>query len=715
MIGASVGPFGPDANDVFKDRNLFRTQKLRAVRERTRERKNWRFYDGTDYGQWDEQAVRLLQQEGRPPHTFNFIETKVDTIVGSVLNDEYQTSYETELGEKNDVAIMLNELYMEDRDLCNFEFEFLQFVRAGFVYRGYLEFYVDRAKDPRGRLAWRYVSPDRIQVDADWRSNNLNDCKWLFQSAWMSPEEIAWKYKSKASEIKQAVEDWERVRHENLQQSELEKIFDRSDEFYDKLNGLHLVIEKYELKRTEKMALWDPVLGEFLPDQDGEDAKLVQKMGVLQGKRYELLPKTVVECHVHSFCPSISLNLSLQKGPTELQVGGYPFFSFSSNMINGHPNTLVDQLRDAQEAYNKRVSTATHILMTSANNALLIESDAVEDQTELDRIGKQRGRPGAYFVVEPGTISQRKIAHLEKAPPPTDFAQAADQMLNVAQQLTPAVPAVQAQLDQTGESGVLFQSKLAQAQIAMQIPQKFLKAFWHQIGDAYFRGVKQHYTYPMVFQSSRQNVPFYLNVPGGIMVEEMSRLKVIITQSPNSESFRRQLLQQYVSLAQYLPDPATKQALSRLVIQSLPGVPDEELQKLSEVAKLSEDYQKLVLVFQTNQVAAQMSAMQNPQPPPSAPVDPIRVSLALKGPDMHDPLVLDMLKTSGALGPDAGASAGGGPMPIGGSGGAPPQPQMPGINAPSQPNPKGVPFQNAQSGPQGFLAGVQGQPGMMGG
>jgi len=599
------------ASDVSKDRNLYQNQKLRAVRERNRERKNWRFYDGTDYGQWDEAAVRMLIQEGRPPHTFNFIETKVDTIVGSILTDEYQLSYETELGEKNNPAIMLNELFMEDKDLCNFEFEFLQFVRAGFVYRGYLQFYVDRTKDPRGRLAWRYLPPDRVQVDADWKTNDIKDCKWIYVSAWMSPEEIKNKYKPKRADIQMALDQWEMGKSENAQESEFDKVFDRSDEYYDQMNGLYLVIEKYELKQSTKMRLWDPLRGEFLPEQDEEDADLMVKMAMLQGQHLEMLPRTVQECYCHVFCPGISLNMSLAKGKTELQTGSYPIISYASNMINGHPNTLVDQLRDSQEAYNKRVSTATHILMTTANNALLIESDAVEDAGELERIGKQRGRPGAYFIVEPGAISGQKIKHLEKNQPPSDFAAAADQILAVANQLTPAVPAIQAMQDgASGESGIHFQSKIAQAQVAMQIPQKFLKAVWHQIGEAYFQAVKQHYTYPMLFHSAREGVPFYLNVPGGIQVEELSRLKVIITQSPNSESYRRQLLQQYVALAQYLPDPATKMALARLVLKSLPGVPDEDLEKLSAVAKLSEDYQKLILVYQTNQLAQGLAQQQ---------------------------------------------------------------------------------------------------------
>jgi hypothetical protein len=110
-------------------------------------------------------------------------------------------------------------------------------------------------------------------------------------------------------------------------------------------------------------------------------------------------------------------------------------------------------------------------------------------------------------------------------------------------------------------------------------------------------------------------------------------------------------------------------------------VPDDELKKLSDVAKLSEDYQKLVLVFQTNQVAAQLTQLQMQQQ-----------QMAMQG------------------------MMGGGGMPPGSNPGAPPaQPQMPGVNAPSEANPKGVPFQNAASGPQGFMAGVQGQPGLMGG
>lgn len=666
--------------DVLKTRDLFRNQKLRGVREKTRERKNWRFYDGTDYGQWDEAAVRLLIQEGRPPHTFNFIETKVDTIVGSMLTDEYQLSYETELGEKNNPAIMLNELFIEDKDLCNFDFEFLQFVRAGFVYRGYMQFYVDRVKDPRGRLAWRYLPPDRVQVDVDWKTNDINDCKWIFVSAWMSPEAIMQKYKPKKSEVQMALDQWEMGKSENLQESELEKVFDRSDEFYDQLNGLYLVIEKYELKQTTKVRLWDPLRGEFMPDQDEMDADLIMKMAYLQGQHLESLPKTTNECFCHTICPGISLNLSLAKGKTELQTGGYPILSYASNMINGHPNTLVDQLRDSQEAYNKRVSTATHILMTSANNALLIESDAVEDQGELERIGKQRGRPGAYFIVEPGAISGQKVKHLEKNQPPSDFAQAADQILAVANQLTPAVPAVQAQQEgSSGESGIHFQSKLAQAQVAMQIPQKFLKAVWHQIGEAYFQAVKQHYTYPMLFQSSREGVPFFLNVPGGIMVEELSRLKVVINQSPNSETYRRQLLQQFVALAQYLPDPATKMALTRLVLQSLPGVPDEDLDKLSETAKLSEDYQKLLLVFQTNQLASQMQmqAMQN-----------------------------QMGMMGGQAGPPGQPGAPGSPQ-----GGSPPLPtSQPAATAAGGPPPPGNSIPGAGPSPQptGFMHGLPG-------
>lgn len=586
-------------DSLTSDRNLFRSFQLRNARERRRERDNWRMYDATEYGQWDDAALRIMLQEGRPPTSFNFTKRYTDLLAGSLLADPFDLNYETELGEPSDGAILLNELYKEDRDLGSYMDSYLQFLRAGFVYRGWMEMYKDYSKDPRGRVGMRYIAPDRVLTDPDWATNDVSDNKAIFIWSWMSARQIMEKYNKKTPEIMQAMRFYEEYREESISDPEKDKLFDRSPEFWDKQNGLYLVIDKYELRLKKKARLFDPEQGAFLRDMEEEDADIFYESAQLLGRNIEKVVQTIKECRVRTLCPAISLTLILQEGRCPLQLGKYPFFAFSSDCINGRPNTSVDQLKDAQVTFNKRESSITHILTTSSNNALFIEDDAAEPDV-LHEIGKKRNRPGAYFIVAPGAVSGKKVQHIEKTPPPTNFMDAANHIWGVAEKITPSVPAVQG-VGETDDSGVLFQAKVAQAQIGMQIPQKMLRAVWQQIGDAYFFAAQQTYTYPMVFSSKRDHKLFALNMPGGMYMRDLVRLRVTVSQSPSSETYRRQLLQQYIAISQYLPDPLTRQALSRLVVKSLPNVPQEELDQLAEVAKLSEDLQKMSTLVQIGQ------------------------------------------------------------------------------------------------------------------
>jgi hypothetical protein len=196
-------------SDVRKDRDELRGFQRRNRRERDRERRNWRAYDATEFGQYDEQALAVLIQEGRPPTSFNILKRYIDTITGSILADGYDIHYETELGDENNAAILFNELYMEDRDLGNFLGEFLEMVRAGFIYRGWMEMFIDRTRDPRGRVGLRYTSADRIVADPDWTTHRVKDNKAIYVNNWMAPQQIFDRFKKKTPEIQAAIQRYE--------------------------------------------------------------------------------------------------------------------------------------------------------------------------------------------------------------------------------------------------------------------------------------------------------------------------------------------------------------------------------------------------------------------------------------------------------------------------------------------------------------------------
>lgn len=590
--------------DVRKDRDELRAFQRRNRRERERERRNWRAYDATEFGQYDEQALAVLIQEGRPPTSFNIIKRYIDTITGSILADGYDLHYETELGDENNIAILFNELYLEDRDIGKFLGEFLEMVRAGFIYRGWMEMFIDRTRDPRGRVGLRYTSADRIVSDPDWTTHRVKDNKAIYVNNWMSPQQILDRFKKKTPEIQAAIQQYEMSRSGDGEVRELDKLFDLSPEFFDEQNGLYLVSSKLYLERESRDKLFDLQTQQFLPDLPPEDLDAFMFAAKMDGSRIEVIPSDVTTCKVKTFAPAISLDLILEKGNHPIQTGGYPLFAFSSDCINGRPNTPTDQLYDIQLTINKRESTKTHVFMTTSYNTLLVEEDATSDPEDAKKIATGKGRPGAGYLVTPGTNREGRIKYMEKNPPPSELMADQQYLVGLADKLTPSVPALQG-LGEEGDSGVLFQAKVAQAQIGIQIPSKFLKAFWNEIGDAYFFAAQQTYTYPMVFNSKRLDTRFVLNMEGGIWMEQIPRMRVTVTQSPTSETYRRQLIQQYVALNQYIPGGLTRQALARLVVKSLPNIPEEELDKLAETAKLEEELQKEGTLLQLENIKMQ--------------------------------------------------------------------------------------------------------------
>lgn len=615
---------GLQANKVIRDRSLFASYLQNNQKERRREKENWGIYDGTDYKQWNAQAIRQAVQEGRALSSFNYSKKAIDTTTGSIISDPFEVNFTNEIGDDPTQSIIFNEKFLEDKDVGNWMQEIWDLIRAGHIYRGYVQMFKDRTNDARGMVGVRYFSPDRVVQDPNRHGNHINDNENLFIHTWMSATKISNKYSLKHQEILDAMQTRERYLAEIESKEERDKVFDTSPEFFDKTNGQYLVLDRYYLKKVKSYQIFDMEFGSILATKEDEtEAKLIATVYKNQGRSVKIIPRAFLRQMVRTTIPALSKTLVVQEGPTELQLGRYSLFEFSSDAINGRPITWMDQLKDPQISLNKRINTATHILQTQANNALLIESDATEDPDDLDKIGRGRNKPGAYFTVIPGAIGQNKIKHLDKGNTSSEFLNAGNVILDMLRELSPAVPAIQSL--GKDESGVLFQSKVAQAQISMERTNKRLSVFWHEFGGAYIKAFKQIYTYPMTLKMSDNQVIF-LNVPGGIDVSTMSRMKVTVTQSPTSETYRRQLLQSYLAISQYLHDPYTRSELSRVVIGRLPGVPEEDNKRLTDAATLSSEAQKLTLMAQMQQTETALSQGQAAPSPGQTPTPQNRIN-----------------------------------------------------------------------------------------
>lgn len=607
------------------DRDVYKTYCTRLLRERHREEENWGFYDGTEYGQWNDSALRLAAQEYRSVSTFNLTKKYIDVSVGSLLNDPFELRYDTELGDDILPAHILNHFYLEDKDLGRIWYEYKEILRAGFVYRGVGQFFKDRSKDQRGRVGFRYIRGDQIRMDPNRRTANINDNENIFMGAWMPPTKIKNKYSKKSEELDEAVRIWKEnpggvaSTSATSEVTAKDQIFDTSDEFFDNKNGAFLVIDRYYLKQVKYYDILDAESGVIIATLDEEKADVLIKVYKLNGRKTKSIERIFNECWVRTTCPGLSLTLVLQDGKYEYQFNGYPFVEYMSDAINGRPNTWVDILKDAQTQFNKRLNTITHILMTKANNCLMIESDAFDSDEDAKEMGRTHNRPGSNFIVRPGTNSQKKIAYLDSGNPPNDYANSANNIWSIIRELTPAVPSMQA-MGEKDESGILYNSKLQQAQTSLQIPNLHLQNFWETFGDLYMMASKQTYVYPMFIQLERTGEVIALNTPGGFDMKTIARVKVNVSQSPQSETNRRLMLQTFLAISPNIKDPYTLQELSRIVIASMPNVPDHELEKLKESAKVASEVQKKELIVKSlqldvlvMQLQQQMQMGMNPQ------------------------------------------------------------------------------------------------------
>ena len=283
-----------------QDKEILRSYQYRLYNEKVREKDNWRVYDATNLGQFNQNAIAQAIQEGRSLCQFNICKKLIDITYGSIQADPFELHYDTELGDSVDNATLLDTLFLEDKDLGQFGREYDQFVRAGFVYRGYLQMYKDRTKDPRGRVNVRYWHGDMVTPDPDRRTTDINANSNIFTHLWMNPQKIKDKWDKKASTITNLIELWEKYQGGNVDETKFgddtEQIYDvtlndRSTECYDKKNNLYMVITKYWLKKAKYFDLYDPSLGEILTTKPRDEAELLAENEVNEVWSVEVGPK----------------------------------------------------------------------------------------------------------------------------------------------------------------------------------------------------------------------------------------------------------------------------------------------------------------------------------------------------------------------------------------------------------------------------------------
>jgi hypothetical protein len=579
-----ASPYKQDNEVVFLDQ-LYRMYVERGQAERSRMQENHKFYSALNHGQWTPSAVAQHIQERRTLSSFNFIKSKIDTLAGSFLQDPYDAAFEADGNGPNADALLMQTLFMSDKEYGGWEYEKSDFILDGLIHTGIMEMTVDYSRSPLGNVALKHSNPFDWWFDPNWTTKSVKDNKRIIKTRWMDAEDIRMTYSKKIEQIDEAVNLWTLTHNTNSGDAEIDKVADRSAEYYDSYHHRYKVIQVMQIRREAVKQLWDSEERKFLPMMDKVNTLMMKHMG--KGRYKEVIHKTEI-CWVKTICPGLSMNLLLEDGPHPLYLPCYPLFVWSATNLHGERQGFVDIMKDPQMTYNKRESTYTHAQTTAVNGALLIEANFF-DKGERERFMVEKNIPGSQFVVKDGTITNGRMgmAQVPREKLPTDMVESAERAHKAMHELTPTPPSVTGGEGKSGESAKLFIEKKETALTALVPTNIGIQRVDKEICETYFDAAKGA---PREFKNPKTKVVVTINMRtmDGVQndVSKVQRANVIITKSKAGHSLKREKVNTFMQVGQYVKNPMLASLLEGEMIDGIPGFTDDVVAQARELSNL---------------------------------------------------------------------------------------------------------------------------------
>lgn len=364
--------------------------------ENQRFAENFRFYCGGD-GQWDEEALAILDEEGRPHLSVNKCLSSLNVLSG------YQRKFRDALtvfprrdGTQNASRILteLGRHTMEsgrpNGDLCMSEM-FLMAMIGGKWWAGWRD---DFVHDPiYGDIAPEVVSYADVWEDPLYRgydideNNPYNFCRFLFRNWHMTPEmvkilwpdkkeEVSW-FNNKATDGKNSEYILHGVTNDYKYGSDYSKA-------YSGTSG-NTNIMRYQIRRcyhkdwVTKNVLFNRVSGEKIEITDNlEKVKQIAE----QSDILELFFHTAPVMHQTTFMGQVELDHIVDPFNG---ITNYPLTRFCPYFVDGYAMGVIDNLKDPQRELNKSRSQVLANLNQSNNSGWIAPEGCMVDPDNYER------------------------------------------------------------------------------------------------------------------------------------------------------------------------------------------------------------------------------------------------------------------------------------------------------------------------------------------
>ena len=524
------------------------------------------FYQGE---QWDQTDVSMLDAEGRPALTINTILPTINTVLGEQSTRRADIQFKPRRGGDEEVAHTLNKLYMQIADNNKLDWVEQQVFSDGLIMdgRGYFDVRMDFSDHVEGEIRITAKDPLDILIDPDAKEYDPKTWNEIFETKWMTLDEIEEMYGAKKAEELQFIAEngnsfgRDSVEYEETRYGDTESTDDYlgaaayDEDEYRNVKALR-VIERQHKRVTRIQCLVDPETGDQRPVPEAWNERKAKTFA----KKYGLTLISKIQKKVRWTVTCDKVVLHDDWSP----YAGFTIVPYFAYFRRGRPFGMVRNLLSPQEQLNKISSQELHIVNTTANSGWMVESGSLVGMTP-DDLEEHGAETGLVIEYARGTNPPAKI---QANTIPTGL----DRIGQKAAANIQAISGINESMlgtDSAEVSGIAIRAKQNRGAIMIQVPLDNLRKTRHYLAEKILELVQTFYTEQRVIQVTNESDPLKPREP--IVINEMTpegriindltlgEYDVVVATAPARDSFDEVQFAEALNLRQVgvaIPDDA---------------------------------------------------------------------------------------------------------------------------------------------------------------
>ena len=524
------------------------------------------FYRGD---QWDKSDLSKLEAEGRPALTINTILPTVNTVLGEQSTRRADIQFKPRRGGDQDVATVLTKLYMQIADNNKLDWVEQQVFSDGLIMdgRGYFDVRMDFSDHVEGEVRITAKDPIDILVDPDAKEYDPKTWNEVFETKWMTLDEIEELYgEDKAEALRFVAENGNGFGRDSIEYEETR--YGKTDTSQDYLGAA--IPGKDDYRNIKALRVIERQYrkmgrGDFFVDPNTGDQRAVPEDWTEQktkkfAKQYGLGVISKIKRKVRWTVTCDKIVLHDDWSPYE-DFTLVPYFAY---FRRGRPFGMVRNLLSPQEQLNKIASQELHIVNTTANSGWMVESGSLVGMT-ADDLEEHGAETGLVLEYNRGSQPPLKIQ-------PNQIPTGLDRISQKAALNIKTISGINDSMlgsDSAEVSGIAIQAKQNRGAIMIQVPLDNLRKTRQYLAEKVLNLVQRFYTEQRVIQITNEDdpmkprEPMVVNqmTPEGRVINDLTlgEYDVIVATAPARDSFDEMQFAEAINLRQVgvaIPDDA---------------------------------------------------------------------------------------------------------------------------------------------------------------